>query len=536
MKKIILQLALLLVTSLVAQTSNSDAFIIKVNVTDVTSDSTYRLGIKIDPFTKTAEFDGYNYNVDWGDGTVDSNVDGVKGHTYNTTGTFLISITGKYPHFSLLEDDNVKLLSVEQWGSNIWESAYRMFRNAISFEVINATDMPKFDRGISLEDMFSGCAIFNDPSVSNWDLNGAANLEGVFSRAEKFNQPLNDWDVSQVTSFRGTFSGALLFNQPLDNWKTSNAKTLEFMFSNAEVFNQSINTWDVSNVESLAGTFAGAKQFNQPLNNWNTGKVTTMSGIFGRAESFDQPIDNWDTGNVINMVSAFRGAKVFNQPINTWDVSSVQAFALAFNNTEMFNQPLNLWDISSATQVTDAFRNARSFDQTLENWYPRIDSTNYGSFLVGSGVSDENYNATIVAWSNASDIARSITNFINDGKQHCVDGGDALDFFRDTLGWSNVRDGGLNTSCRAVTLSNTITPAIEGTSNVFYYGSDDEMLHINTKEVSALDAYDFSGRRLIHKELEKGKSIEAIEVKGAYLCTLRNEKGVNIAEPIKIIK
>src|SRR5690606_22877337 len=60
--------------------------------------------------------EGYDYTIDFGDGTVQSNVTGNISHTYDSEGVYTVSITGDFPHikFNEASDENRrKLLSIE---------------------------------------------------------------------------------------------------------------------------------------------------------------------------------------------------------------------------------------------------------------------------------------------------------------------------------------------------------------------------------------------------------------------------------------
>ena len=57
-----------------------------------------------------------------------------------------------------------------------------------------------------------------------------AAMAQMFSKAEKFNQPLGDWNVSQVTTMRGMFADARAFNHSLEIWAVSNVTDISDMF------------------------------------------------------------------------------------------------------------------------------------------------------------------------------------------------------------------------------------------------------------------------------------------------------------------
>jgi len=162
-----------------------------------------------DQFTISTEGGGYDYNVDWGDGSTDTNVTGDITHTYSSPGTYTIEISGTFPRiyhspFSPTDSaDSEKLLTVEQWGSISWESMQWSFTGCTNL-TISATDSP--------------------------DLSNVANMNRMFFYATSFDQPLNDWDVSNVTLMQSMFRDATSFNRPLDNWDVSNVTSMANMF------------------------------------------------------------------------------------------------------------------------------------------------------------------------------------------------------------------------------------------------------------------------------------------------------------------
>jgi len=216
----------------------------------ITADNQIRIG---------TSGEGYNYTVDWGDGQTDNNVAGDITHTYATAGTYTVSITGDFPRIIFgLDTDAEKLLSIEQWGSNQWQSMNNAFfgcRNLVG----NARDVP--------------------------DLSQVTDMSGMFLGANAFNQDINTWDVSAVTDMSGIFRSAIIFNQNLGNWDVSSVTDMSRMFNNAIAFNQDLSTWDVSSVTEMFDMFDGARAFNQNLNDWNVSSVTNMSRMFSMPSS-----------------------------------------------------------------------------------------------------------------------------------------------------------------------------------------------------------------------------------------------------------
>ncbi len=223
----------------------------------------------------------YNYTVDWGDGTSDSNVTGDINHTYSASGSYTVTvkITGEFPHlyFRNSSSNNKKLLSVEQWGDIKWRDMSYMFYDCSNMD-INATDKP--------------------------NLSNVKDMSYMFAYATDFNQSINDWNVSNVTNMEGMFQYTKSFNQPLNSWDVSNVTNMSWMFAYSD-FNQSLNSWNVSNVVNMYYMFNEAYSFsNQDLSGWNVKHVInhysfdTHWGSGNTPPNFPNPfITEWKTDN-----------------------------------------------------------------------------------------------------------------------------------------------------------------------------------------------------------------------------------------------
>ena len=346
---------------------------VKVNKTELV----YDLPAGDDTYIVTLPVWGYaKYYINWGDGketqiiTDDTNDDNFPSKTLAAGRKYTIKIWGKiWRYGNSGVDSNEYLIEVKKIGPLNLTYAFH--------QAINLVKVPKrLPRGVyDLSYMFQNCYVFNQ-QLDKWDVSSVSNMAGMFVNATNFNQPLDKWDVSSVTNMAGMFSNAKNFNQPLDKW-------------------------DVSSVENMEEMFAGATSFNQPLNNWDVSNVTNMITIFGGATSFNQPLNNWDVSNVTVFLDMFIGAISFNQPLNHWNVSNVGIMTQMFKNATSFNQPLNNWNVSNVINMSSMFANAISFNQPLHDWnWTNISSANMSSMLDNCGMSQYNFQLTLVGWYN----------------------------------------------------------------------------------------------------------------------------------------
>ncbi|WP_299366259.1 BspA family leucine-rich repeat surface protein [Winogradskyella sp.] len=257
----------------------------------------------------------YNYIIDWGDGTVETSLNGDATHTYTTAGTYNVSITGEFPaiYFNSSNDNNrSKIQHVVQWGSNPWLSMNGAFLDCTNIEV-TASDAPDLSNVSDMGGMFRGCQSFTGQltDLSTWDVSSVEDMSRTFnSFPSVFNGNISNWNVSNVTTIEGLFSGAAVFNQPLENWNVSSVVNMRLAFSNTSVFNQPLNDWNVSSVTDMNVMFLLASAFDQPLNDWNVSNVTNMSNMFALATVFNQDLGSWDISSLDNASSMFSGTNL----------------------------------------------------------------------------------------------------------------------------------------------------------------------------------------------------------------------------------
>lgn len=304
----------------------------------------------------------YDYTIDWGDGTIDSGLTGDAPHTYASTGTFTVQISGDFPK---LEFGQSAVTSIEQWGDISWQTMENALTGAATFE-INAIDAPDLSNATSMSAMFKRTNV-GSPDISHWDVSTITDMSNLFEESD-FNGKIDAWDVSQVANMSFMFSQAGSFNQDITGWNTGMVSDMSYMFFLASEFNRNIDTWDVSSVVNMASMFADATIFNQDLNSWDVGMVTNMEAMFDNAEVFNGNITSWDVSSVTDMSKMFDDAKAFNQDIDSWDVSNVTEMNAMFNDADSFNQDLNSWNTSNVTTFVAMFQNTEAFNGAIGNW------------------------------------------------------------------------------------------------------------------------------------------------------------------------
>ncbi|MEM6685447.1 MAG: BspA family leucine-rich repeat surface protein, partial [Bacteroidota bacterium] len=219
----------------------------------------------------------YDYTVDWGDGTIDTNVTGDATHTFATPGTHTIKINGDFPRiFFNNSGDRLKIKEVTQWGTIQWGLMASAFRGCENLDV-TATDTPDLSNTNNMTSMFFGCSsLVGNASFNAWDVSNVRFMFATFSRSS-FNQPINNWNVSNVTNMQRMFS-LTNFNQPLNNWNVSNVENMLGMFQDNTAFDQNLGSWDISSVTDMTDMFLNGTLSIENYDNMLLGWATLDTG------------------------------------------------------------------------------------------------------------------------------------------------------------------------------------------------------------------------------------------------------------------
>ncbi len=324
-------------------------------------------------FTIPTTGSGYDFTVDWGDGTIEtySGSPGDIDHVYDVRDIYEIKISGDFPRIRFAgKVVRNKLWRIKQWGDIQWSSFEGAFFGCTQLQ-ITATDAPNLSNVTDMTEAFRTCNNVNFATAHDfnvWDVSNVTDMTLLFAFT-RFNRPVDNWDVSNVTVMEGVFEANAFFNQPLNTWNTSNVTDMRFMFDGAELFNQPLSNWNVSNVTEMTFMFAGATAFNQDISGWNVSSVEKMPLMFADATAFNQPIGIWNTSSVQNMTEMFGGATAFNQYIGDWNTANVTSMFAMFQNATAFNQDISGWNTANVTvDMFAMFQNATSFNQDLSSW------------------------------------------------------------------------------------------------------------------------------------------------------------------------
>ncbi len=190
---------------------------------------------------------GYDYSVDWGDGSVNDNLKGDIVHTYQFPGVYRVAIYGDFPGMHInnggnarLRDDD-KLISIDQWGDNQWDFLGLAFAGCKNMDM-KATDLPDLSKQPTLFGMFADCPAFiGNESINSWNMAAIEGTAYMFHNATSFNLPLDNWDMKNVKRMYNMFKGASSFNQDIGIWNVSNVINMTKMLDGSGISNENYN-------------------------------------------------------------------------------------------------------------------------------------------------------------------------------------------------------------------------------------------------------------------------------------------------------
>jgi surface protein len=413
---------------------------------------------------------GGPYDVDWdNDGTFDQTglTDPVT-HNFGVAGTYTIRIGGVFDFFSFFPPaDPKKLLSIDQWGTNIWSSMYRAFDGASNLQVF-ATDTPDLSNVTSMHAMFRGAGLA-DPDTSGWDTSAVTNMSYMFSHAHSANPDTSTWDTSAVTNMRAMFWDAIVANPDTSAWNTASVTDMGVMFSGADSANPDTSGWDTSSVTSMSNMFLDAGSANPDTSAWDTSSVTDMNSMFSYATSANPDTSAWDTSSVISMASMFKRANNANPDTSNWNTGSVTDMRWMFWNANLANPDTSGWDTSSLEEMSYMFVGATSFDQAIGHWNVSSLEDAVGMFRNAS-LSASNYEDLLIGW-NGQVLQPGV---VFDGGNSTFCSPEAVAARANiitTYGWT-ITDGGGDETCASAPDSPSIPPDLIPESDTGVSDSD----------------------------------------------------------------
>ena len=171
-----------------------------------------------------------NLTVDWGDGSSDvitswNQVDLV--HSYTSSGTYQVTLDGSFDSLKFYQNDSLKLMSIDNWGTNKWQTGAGSFRTCVNM-IGTYTDNPDFTEIISMNTMFYGCTNFDRGLTVDIPLSDS--LQQTFGLCDALNSDITITNSSNVLTTFQMFAHADLFNANVSISDTQNVTNMDRMF------------------------------------------------------------------------------------------------------------------------------------------------------------------------------------------------------------------------------------------------------------------------------------------------------------------
>lgn len=180
---------------------------------------------------------------------------------------------------------------------------------------------------------------------------------------------------------------------------------------------------------SIYGTFPriyfnneGDKDKILTIEQWGTGSNgmwTSMEDAFNGCSALTISTSNApNLSSVTNMDRMFQEATSLNSDLSGWDVSNVESMERLFSGASSFNQSLGDWDIGNIVEMSN--------------------------MLNESGLSEANYDATLIGWADDNSGSQTIPSNVTlgaSGLTYSCDGLAARSSLEATYDWT-ISDGG----------------------------------------------------------------------------------------------
>lgn len=219
------------------------------------------------------------HNIDWGDGTIDTDVSGELVHNYATLAKHTIIVEkssnegGTNGNNTMVMNTAMGIEEVVQW----YDQGYEVLGFNLNSQTLQDTlvKVPPVEPLVFAETqnpIFMRCSVFNDPNVLSWNVSSYTSLAQWFQECHAFNQPIGEtWNFSNKTILDSMFYNCHSFNQDLGMIDVSQVTDMYNMFYGCTVFNQDLSQWCVTNITEEPGSFRdGSALTNEHCPVWGT--------------------------------------------------------------------------------------------------------------------------------------------------------------------------------------------------------------------------------------------------------------------------
>ena len=308
------------------------------------------------------------YDVDWGDGVVETGVVDTQTHTYDSAGTYDIKVTAATGSifFNAPRFTDYKLLQIKNWGDCEWTSLESAFAGCANLDFDSSNiDAPNLQNCTSLYKTFNFCTSLgnlngNNVDLSSWDVSNVTNIGQFFiTYNQNVNVNLSGWVINPNITFLRLIDRCNILD--VTDWDVSGVTNFSNIFNEARRLREivGLNTWDVSNGVDFTSIFRRTEYLTSlgDLSSWSFAPNSNLSNMFfasikeNRDQNTKNSILNLDVSNATNMRNMFNYSNITSWlNLSNWDVSGVSDFNGFLNNSTLTTENYDETLISWATQ------------------------------------------------------------------------------------------------------------------------------------------------------------------------------------------
>lgn len=202
---------------------------------------------------------GYDFDIDWGDGSEDHYTDaelaaasGLR-HTYAAPGQYEIKVRGAFPRYRASPDAS-KWIEVRDWGRLVLDSTDNMMSRTTNVQIVGKAlhSPPKTPHVARWKQAFVLCGSDYHPS---YDTSAATMLDRMFYLAKLKRAPM--LSTGNCRNFHNFFRSCSELEGPIPNYNIGKAEYLYRFFRNCpKLTSEDIPLWETAHVKSMNTMFA----------------------------------------------------------------------------------------------------------------------------------------------------------------------------------------------------------------------------------------------------------------------------------------
>lgn len=198
---------------------------------------------------------------------------------------------------------------IEHWDMRNAVTIRNMFRGC-SYLTANLAFWQFTGKLTDISGVFEGCGVFNR-DLSGWYTGSVKSMARAFAGCANFNHPgITRWDVSQVEDFSSMLEGCTAFDQDIGLWTTTSGKNFSRFLKGCMRFNRDIGILDLSSAEDLSHMLSGCFLLRCDISTLNVSSAENLAGMLEGCEGlYDADLSGWDVSRAKSIDRIFYGIR-----------------------------------------------------------------------------------------------------------------------------------------------------------------------------------------------------------------------------------